>query len=256
MSGEKTGLHFDLEWRITLFTVVMVPLMFSLGLWQLQRADEKAALASSFETRQQQRPASVSELWEQSAESLAYVPARVSGNYVAGQYFLLDNQIHNGKFGYQVLNVLLLAGSKDSVLVNRGWIAGDSSRRVLPDVPVIEGPVDVAGQVYVAPGKPYLLAEQQLEKGWPKVIQAVEMDKLEPAVLGQHAGRVFPYPVRIAAGEQGALTVNWQVVNMSPQKHHGYAVQWFAMAGVLLVVYLLRSSNLGQVISRAWRTSK
>ena len=37
MSGEKTGLHFDLEWRITLFTVVMVPLMFSLGLWQLQR---------------------------------------------------------------------------------------------------------------------------------------------------------------------------------------------------------------------------
>ena len=53
MSGEKTGLHFDLEWRITLFTVVMVPLMFSLGLWQLQRADEKAALASSFEERQQ-----------------------------------------------------------------------------------------------------------------------------------------------------------------------------------------------------------
>ena len=42
MSGEKTGLHFDLEWRITLFTVVMVPLMFSLGLWQLQRADDQA----------------------------------------------------------------------------------------------------------------------------------------------------------------------------------------------------------------------
>ena len=82
------------------------------------------------------------------------------------------------------------------------------------------------------------------------------MEKLESAVLEQDAGRVFPYPVRIAAGEQGALTVNWQVVNMSPQKHHGYAVQWFAMAGVLLVVYLLRSSNLGQVISRAWRTSK
>ncbi len=120
MSGEKTGLQFDLEWRITLFTVVMVSLMFSLGLWQLQRADEKAALASSFEERQRQRPAPVSELWNQSAESLAYVPVQVSGNYLANQYFLLDNQIHNGKFGYQVLNVLRLSDSAGVVLVNRG----------------------------------------------------------------------------------------------------------------------------------------
>ncbi len=256
MSGKKTGLHFDLEWRITLFTVVMVPLMLSLGFWQLQRAEEKATLAASFDERQRQRPAPLTVLWQQSAASLAYVPVRVSGNYVPEQYFLLDNQIHNGKFGYQVLNVLLLPDSAGSVLVNRGWIAGDSSRRSLPDVPVIEGPVDVMGHVYVAPGEPYLLAEQQLEKGWPKVIQAVEMDKLEPAVSAQDDGSVFPYPVRIAAGEQGALTVNWQVVNMSPQKHHGYAVQWFAMAGVLLVFCLLRSSNLGQVISGAWKTGK
>ncbi len=112
------------------------------------------------------------------------------------------------------------------------------------------------GQVYVAPGEPYLLAEQQLEQGWPKVIQAVEMDKLEPAMSAQGAGSVFPYPVRIAAGGRGALSVNWQVVNMSPQEQHGYAVQWFAMAGVLLVFYLLRSSNLGQVISGVWKTGK
>lgn len=256
MSGKKTGLHFDFEWRITVFTAVMVPLMLSLGFWQLQRADEKAALASSFEERQRQRPASIADLWGGSAESLAYVPVRVSGNYLADQYFLLDNQIHNGTFGYQVLNVLQLSDSAGSVLVNRGWIAGDSGRRTLPQVPVVEGSVNIIGQVYVAPGEPYLLAEQQLDKNWPKVIQAVEMDKLEPAVSPQGAERVFPYPIRIAAGAQGALTVNWQVVNMSPQKHHGYAVQWFAMAGVLLVFYVLRSSNLGQVISRTGKTDK
>ena len=96
----------------------------------------------------------------------------------------------------------------------------------------------------------------QLGEAWPKVIQAVEMDKLRSAVAGQHSTTVFPYPVRIAAGEQGALTVNWQVVNMSPQKHQGYAVQWFAMAAVLVVFYLLRSSNLWQVTSGVWRTDK
>ena len=165
MSGKKPGLSIDLEWRITLFTVVMVPVMLGLGFWQLQRAEEKATLAASFEAREQQSPVALSVLRGQSPQSLAYVPVRVSGDYLADQYFLLDNQIHNGKFGYQVLNVLRLSDSAASVLVNRGWIAGDAGRRALPDVPVIEGSVDVMGQVYVAPGKPYLLAEQQLETG-------------------------------------------------------------------------------------------
>ena len=74
------------------------------------------------------------------------------------------------------------------------------------------------------------------------------MDKLGPAVAALQGDRVFPFPVRIDAGEPGALQVDWQVVNMSPQTHQGYAVQWFAMAAVLLVFYLFRSSNFWQLI--------
>jgi cytochrome oxidase assembly protein ShyY1 len=232
----------------------MVPLMISLGVWQLQRAEEKAVLGAVFDERQQQSPAPLSALWDQAAEQLAFAPVRVQGTFLPDQYFLLDNQINDGKFGYQVLNVLQLSDGVASVLVNRGWIPGDASRRVLPEVPSIEGPVDITGHLYVAPGKPFLLAEQQLEKGWPKVIQAVEMAKLEPAVVVHSGGKLFPYPVRIAAGERGALDVNWQVVNMSPQKHHGYAVQWFAMAAVLFIFYLFHSSNLWQFLSRTWKS--
>ena len=50
--------------------------------------------------------------------------------------------------------------------------------------------------------------------------------------------------------------VDWQVVNVSPQKHQGYAVQWFAMAAVLFIFYLLRSSNLWQLLTGAGRTGK
>jgi cytochrome oxidase assembly protein ShyY1 len=63
--------------------------------------------------------------------------------------------------------------------------------------------------------------------------------------------RVFPYPIRIAAGEPGALAVNWLVINVSPDKHRGYAVQWFAMAVALLIFFALRSSNLWQLIKPA-----
>ena len=103
--------------------------------------------------------------------------------------------------------------------------------------------VTIRGQVYVAPGKPYLLAEQKFSTGWPRRGQAVEMDKFA-AALGVGEAVLFPYPVRIDAGETGALAVDWKVVNTGPAKHIGYAVQWFAMSAVLALLYVLRSSNL------------
>lgn len=254
MSGLKNGLNFNLEWRISLFTAVMVPLMLGLGFWQLQRGEDKAELASAFEMRQQQRPAPLSELWESQPESLAYTPVHLRGTFVHDKYFLLDNRVQNGRVGYEVLGILELADAGGSVLVNRGWIAGNAVRQSLPTVPVVEGSVDITGHVYVAPGEPYLLAEQQFGPGWPKLIQAVQMDKLGPLVESALGRRVFSYPVRIDAEERGALGVNWQVVNMSPQKHQGYAVQWFTMAAVLAVFYLLRSSNLWQLLRGSGRT--
>ena len=35
MPGAAVGFKFDPEWRITLFTLVLVPVMVGLGFWQL-----------------------------------------------------------------------------------------------------------------------------------------------------------------------------------------------------------------------------
>ncbi len=95
---------------------------------------------------------------------------------------MLDNRISAGKFGYEVLGILQL-DQGGSVLVNRGWIAGDSARLVLPQVPEISGEVSIKGHIYVAPGKPYLLEEQRLDENWPKRIQAVEGLWLRTSIL-------------------------------------------------------------------------
>jgi cytochrome oxidase assembly protein ShyY1 len=253
--SHDVGFQFNPEWRITLFTAVMVALMVWLGLWQLQRAEEKAALATTFTQRQAQRPAPLSALWDEPPAALAYVPVQLTGTFLQDEYFLLDNRISGGRFGYEVLSILQLDDGGGTVLVNRGWIAGDSSRRELPDVPQVVGQVNLTGHVYVAPGAPYLLAEQQLQAGWPKRIQAVEMDKLQPPIMAVTPGTVFPYPVRIDADSPGALRVDWKVVNVSPQKHQGYALQWFTMAAVLFIFYVLRCSNLWHKLSASKRTS-
>lgn len=246
MAAGTVGFRFDPEWRITLFTLVMVPVMVNLGFWQLQREEEKAALSLAWEQRQAQSPAPLEELWNNAADQLAYRPVTVTGRYREGEYFLLDNRILKGKFGYEVLALMELEDSGDAVLVNRGWIAGDPARLSQPVIPEIAGLVTERGHVYVAPGKAYLLQEQQLAPGWPQLIQAVEMDKIAP-VAG--VARLFPHPVRLDAEAPGALGIDWKVVNVSPEKHRGYAIQWFTMAAVLTVFYFLRCSNAWQLLT-------
>jgi surfeit locus 1 family protein len=249
MTAAKAGLRFDFEWRLALFTALLLPLMVALGFWQLQRAEEKKGLAAAFDARQQQPPAMISSLWDAPSRSLAYMPVRLSGRFVPDANFLLDNQTRDGKVGYEVLSILQLSDAGGSVLVNRGWLAGTADRQSLPLVPPVDGQVNINGHVYVAPGKPFLLAEQQLGNDWPKRVQAIEMDKFAPLIAEQVTGRIFPYTVRIDDGERGALVVNWQIMNATPQKHRAYAVQWFAMAATLAVFYLFRSTNVWQLLT-------
>ena len=236
----RQALQFDFEWRITLFTLLLFPLLLMLGFWQLDRSEEKREIAATFEQRQQQAPQDVAELDPGSPEALAYLPVAARGEFIAGKDFLLDNRIQNRRFGYEVLSPLRLAGSQRVVLVNRGWVAGDPARLTLPEIPAVPGELSLRGQLYVPLGEAYLLAEQALEAGWPKRLQAVDM-ALVASALGQEP---FPFELRLAAGQPGAMSVNWQVINVSPEKHTGYAVQWFSMAAVLLLIFLLRSSNL------------
>ncbi|QIB65673.1 SURF1 family protein [Kineobactrum salinum] len=242
-------LQFDFEWRITLVTLLLLPALITLGFWQLQRAEEKAQLQASWKQRQSQAPAELTELPSE-PEQLAYRRLVLRGEYLPGRYLLLDNRVRGGRFGYEVVGLFELADSAALVLVNRGWIAGDPARRTLPEVPELAGPVELSAHVYVSPGEPYLLAEQDLAQPWPLRVQALEPAALAPLLRDISDAPLFPYQVRIDPGQPSALAVAWQVVNTGPEKHRGYAFQWFTMALVLGIFLLLRSSNLWQLLIR------
>ncbi len=249
-----TGIHLDLDWRTSIVSVLLLPMFIGLGLWQLQRADEKAVINTKWELKRNQSPVSLLSVDSANAELLQYLPVQLSGHFLSAKYFLLDNKIHRGQFGNEVLAVFKLKDSGKAVLVNRGWNVADPSRRQEPVIPELNGPVMITGHVYVSPGEPYLLADTALVPGWPKPIQAIEMDKLGAAVEQDMGVELFPHPVRIDSDSAAALTVDWQVVNVSPEKHTGYAVQWFTMAAALFILFILRSTNLWQVLTGGSRT--
>ncbi|MBA6413813.1 SURF1 family protein [Parahaliea sp. F7430] len=246
--SKRESLALNLEWRLTLFTALLLPLLVALGFWQLDRAEQKRELAAAWEERQAEAPVPLSALWDAELGELPYRAVSVQGHFDSQRYLLLDNRMRQRQFGYEVLGVFHLQASDRKVLVNRGWLAGDAARRALPEVRQPSGVLQLQGRLYVSPGEPYLLGEQDLLADWPLVLQGLEMDKLQAALQTRLGGELFPYTLRLDADDPAALLADWPLVNVSPAKHSGYALQWFSMALVLLLLFIFRSSNLWRVL--------
>lgn len=231
--------QFRLDWKLTLLTALLLPLLLSLGFWQLRREDEKLALQEQYAARQRELPVALSALDPQA--DLQYTQVEFSGEYDNTRHFLLDNRIHEGRPGYDLITPLVTA--EDSVVfVNRGWLPQGATRAQLPVPPAVEGRVTLRGTVYVQVGTPFTLGAAESDTRWPRVIQSLEPQRMAQAA-GYDAGRLFPYSVRLAEGAPGALVRDWPVVSTSPEKHRGYAVQWFAMAAALVALYLYYSTR-------------
>jgi len=244
-----TPLKFDLEWRTTVLTVVLAPILIALGFWQLERADEKRAIAAKNEVRAAAPAQALASVADRSPQGLAFRRVRLEGRFLPEPVIFLDNQIRDGRYGHDVLNLFLDEAAGEVVLLNRGWIPGDPSRRSLPDVSTPTETLTLQAAIYVPPGDPYTLAPETFASVAPRMLVQQANSPALRTVLESASGRpLFPRELRLEPGEEGGFRRDWPVVNVSPRKHQGYALQWFTMAAVLLLFFVLRSTNLTTVL--------
>lgn len=250
-AATKTYLSWHSDWRTSLFVIMLTPLFVGLGFWQMQRAEEKQVIAKHWQARQLESHRSLESLPQEEA-ALAYRRVRLQGDFVPGRQVLLDNRMYQGRYGVEVLSPFRLQGSGQLVLVNRGWVVGDRSRRSLPTVADIEGPQSITGTIYVPPGEAYSLGDPELVAGWPKMTQVLDIALFEEWLEAP----LYPYSVRLEEDSAGALTTNWPLLNVSADKHRAYAAQWFSMALALFLIYIWSSSNIGTVLQQRSRSKR
>ncbi len=229
--------NFHFNWKISLFTLLFFPLFIRLGFWQLEREQEKLDLQNLYESRQSAEARELGGLDRDS--DLQYMPVRMRGQYDNRHTFLLDNKVNEGQAGFEVISPFLVQGG-ELVMVNRGWIASNAYRENLPQPETIEGEVELSGAIYVPLGDQFMLAEEEPGTGWPRIIQSLDMDRMAEAL---NEDRLFPYTVRLDPFSPGVYVRNWPVVTTTPERHRGYAIQWFSMASVLLLLYLYLSTR-------------
>ena len=219
----------------TLVTLLVLPCLLALGLWQMDRATQKQALMEKYSDRGADQPLLL-ERDTGSSEYLHYRPALAKGYYDSTHQFLLDNRTRHGRAGYQVLTPFRIATSGQLVLVNRGWIPQGMTRDELPDIRIDDGIREIEGILYLPPEKTFSLGEgKENAPGWPKLLQHVQFD-LQQRQLG-HA--LIPAVLLLAPDMSDGFVREWQPAFLSPEKHRGYAFQWFSLAGALILIYLI-----------------
>lgn len=232
--------QFIFHWRITAVFLVLLAALLSLGIWQLNRAEQKRQLLDAFTHQAQQDAVDLAEYLYQGDEIL-YRSVVAHGRYNPDANFLLDNQMHQGRVGYHVLTPLYL--ERDFwILVNRGWIPLGKDRADLPAIETPNQALTVSGRLSHFPDVGYRLEPPKLDPSrWPKVVQYVDRETID-----YFPGRsLIPFVIQLHPEEDFGFNRDWQYQSLNPQRHSAYAVQWFAIAAILIIVYLALSLQRG-----------
>lgn len=219
-------------WVLTVVTWAMVALTFSLGRWQLSRAEHKQRLAEAVIARGQEPALGTRDLLKSGDLALdLHRRVQLQGQWQPEKTIYLDNRPMQGRPGFWVLTPLKLEGSTRFILVQRGWVPRDfADRSRLAPVQTPAGEVQVMGRMALSPGKLY---EFQGEE--PGRIR----QNLDIAAYRTETGLdlLSALVVQTDPASEG-LQRDWDAPDTGVAKHHGYAFQWFGLSTLLVGLYL------------------
>jgi len=226
------------KWIIATVVVLALAAVFvRLGIWQLDRLEERKLTNAVGEQRLAAQPVDLSTLLEETSniDSLQYRRVTVEGEYEPSEEVLIRSQVELGQAGFHVITPLL-RDDGSAVLVNRGWVP------ITMDTPPVDAGPDsgrqtVEGWVQLTQTRPPLGQEEP--PGDLDVLNRVDITRIGRQTLPELA------PVYVVAmGERtNDLPIRVDPPDFTDEGPHlGYAIQWFGFTAVVLVgfFFLLR----------------
>ena len=234
MSIQVGNRTFEPRLFTTLLAIGLFAMLVSLGRWQLHRAAEKRALYDSFAVAH----VSAQPIDLRSAKVPRYSRVLAVGSFDETRQILIDNMVEGDRAGYFVITPFALQGG-GWVLVNRGWVPLGPSRAARPAIPVAGNTRLVRGRAdhMPSPGiqmgtKAALVAPYPVVAGFPSRLEIAQL-------LGESSWTRATDLVLLDPGEPDGYVRNWSAPGFPPMRHIGYAVQWFALALTLAVIYVV-----------------
>ena len=224
---------------LLVFALAVAATCTRLGIWQLDRLDQRRALNTQVERGLAAEPTSLDMLGGQADD--AYRRVRVTGTYDPEHEVLWYGRALDGRPGHHVLTPLVYgteqATGGAAVLVDRGWVPAElDTTPVAPAAPP-SGTVTVTGFLLPAEGGDDLVIDRDASG------RVLTVRHADPAALdGEVPYELWSLALQLQVQSPAQAFDLPAVVPPPPLDegpHLSYAVQWFTFATIALVGYAI-----------------
>jgi len=238
------AIQFKPKLAPSIATLIVLPILMSLGFWQLERAELKQQQLDNYMARSEQKAMLLTAANNLDAIKIAdakYRKFEVAGRYDVRHNFLIDNRVHQSQVGFYVVTPFVIENSKSVILVNRGWLKGKRYRADLPDFITTDEKITLKGTGYVPSTNFFAVDNVKISnQSFPVIIQNIDFTAIREVLKMD----LYPFILRLDPEDKTGFVRDWQVVTSSPEKSQSYAAQWFTMALVVLIIYISSSVRL------------
>jgi len=228
-------------WKMTIFVLLAMAVMARLGVWQLDRLEQRKAFNARVQTQLDQ-PTLILEgvALDEDLKNMEYRDVIVQGEYDHNAEVALRNQVWNNQPGVHLFTPLKIKDSDRAILVNRGWIPYEDFMSGEWSQYSELGLVQVSGMIRASESEPDFGGRNDpIPMPGEAPLKAWHLANVEGI------SRQVPYellPIYI----QQSPDPNWislpyrsePDLELTEGSHFGYAIQWFTFAGVLGIGYL------------------
>ncbi len=217
--------------------LLAIALFANLGLWQSRRAVEKQAMLDAAAQVMSRREAKPLAMAGDAQRGRDYDWAAGRGHFDARDALLLDNQQRNGRAGVRAYRIFVPSQGAP-LLVDLGWLPLPGDRR-LPKVSRPDGERELRGLLVPPPSTGLALGPALGRQG-----DAWLMTRVDLAAIARETGLSVPLAPRVLRLDP-AIELGYErdlellPNTLPPDKHRGYAVQWFALALAVLATALI-----------------
>jgi cytochrome oxidase assembly protein ShyY1 len=238
------------SWFALALLLVGVALFVRLGLWQLDRMQQKRSILDAATAAiAERRPAPLSKTAYDASRTHDYDWTEGTGAFAGSDPILLDDQVRNGQAGLRVYRVFYMDKPDWSLggnlLVDLGWVPWPPNRQ-LPDLKFpVTNRIDVRGLLSPPPSSGIPLGPGFVRQSHAWLATRIDTAALAPQILAWTPNFTPPLAPRVLRLDP-ALPIGFErdldvlPNTMPPERHAAYAFQWFALAVAALAIFIVR----------------
>ena len=223
--------------KILIFAIIFVPITISLGIWQIERANEKKLIIANYDKLLVSAPIAL----QKNQMLNNWQPIETTGTYQDTVVYE-DNAINNGKAGFKVYH-LFRNDDGTFIFIHRGFIERNLIKNNLPEVEIPTEKKSIYGTTLFKQNNTFV---KNIEESDSRIIQEFNASLLIDKYPMLKDKYLHPFLFNLDIRDENKYQPIEKPVNMTASKHIGYAIQWFGLCAALIILTIYAFRRKGE----------